>query len=99
MNAEQIARAASIIDDKERLVKSLRELTGNITLLVGYRRNSCTGTNLDYTFPLDSQGQEELKIFLRDQFNRCIGEIDKELADLGVEVVDKKEGSTSCTKL
>lgn len=85
MNAKQVARAASIIDDKERLEGHLQELNGAITLLAGYRRNSCTSTNLDYTFPLDSQGVEELKVFLDGQFHRRITEIDAELNELGME--------------
>lgn len=86
MTSEETERAAKIIDDRRRLKDHLQTLNGAIQLLAGYRRNSCTNTNIDYAFPLDQQGREELKVFLDGQFHRRISEIEDELDRLGVEI-------------
>lgn len=84
MKAKDAMRAASILDDLERLEKHLLTLDKK-SLMAGYYDEYDNAHERTYTYPLDSQGERELKVFLEGQLNRHISEIKAELDALGVE--------------
>lgn len=85
MTSGEATHAADLIDEKRGLKNHLANVEHRENMLTAGYKVKSDGRDDIYAFPLDQQGIEQLKPFIKGCLNRRILEIEVELAKLGIE--------------